>query len=103
MYVVRLLNLMDRKGVLQVTPKNGSESAVANFVENFSSGYVARAVATWPKQGSKSPWRVYQNYFRDIVSLKWSSFDDGALEFSCPPKASTHPSFAGRPLKQSVA
>jgi hypothetical protein len=102
-YVCRLLNLMDRKGVRQVTPKNGGESAVANFVENFTSGYVERAVATWPKQGSKSPWRVYQNYFRDIVSLKWSSFDDGALEFSSPPKASTDPALAGRPLKKSVA
>jgi monooxygenase len=102
-YVCRLLNLMDRKGVRQVTPKNGSQSAVANFVENFSSGYVARAVANWPKQGSKSPWRVYQNYFRDIVSLKWSSFDDGALEFSSPPEASTDPALAGSPLKKSVA
>jgi monooxygenase len=102
-YVCRLLNLMDRKGVRQVTPKNGSQSAVANFVENFSSGYIARAVANWPKQGSKSPWRVYQNYFRDIVSLKWSSFDDGALEFSSPPEASTDPALAGSPLKKSVA
>jgi len=102
-YACRLLNLMDRKGVRQVTPKNGGESAVANFVENFSSGYVQRAVATWPKQGSKSPWRVYQNYFRDIVSLKWSSLDDGALEFSSPPKASTDPALAGGPLQKSVA
>jgi hypothetical protein len=94
---------MDRKGVRQVTPKNGSESAVANFVENFSSGYVARAVANWPKQGSKSPWRVYQNYFRDFVSLKWSSLDDGALEFSNPPDVSPDPALASTVLKKSVA
>jgi monooxygenase len=102
-YVCRLLNFMDRKGVRQVTPKSRGESAVANFVENFSSGYVARAVANWPKQGSKPPWRVYQNYFRDFVSLKWASLDDGTLEFSNPPDASPDPALASRVLKKSVA
>ena len=36
---------------------------------DFSSGYVQRAVAKMPKQGSKRPWRLYQNYALDIVSL----------------------------------
>jgi cation diffusion facilitator CzcD-associated flavoprotein CzcO len=102
-YVCRLLNFMDRKGARQVTPKNRGESAVANFVENFSSGYVQRAVANWPKQGSKPPWRVYQNYFRDYVSLKWVSVDNGALEFSNPPGATPDPALASRVLKKSVA
>jgi len=83
-YVCRLLNFMDKKGVRQATPRCGDESAVAPFVENFSSGYVQRALASWPKQGAKPPWRVYQNYFRDIVALKWSAIDDGALVFSNP-------------------
>lgn len=86
-YVCRLLNLMDRKGVRQVTPNPRGESAVAPFVENFSSGYIQRALASWPKQGAKKPWRVYQNYFRDTISLKWKRIDDGALEFSNPPLA----------------
>ncbi len=85
-YVCRLLNFMDRKGVRQVTPKpsstkNGGESAVAPFVENFTSGYIQRALASWPKQGKKKPWRVYQNYFRDTISLKWTRVDDEGLEF----------------------
>lgn len=86
-YVCRLLNVMDKKGVRQVTPRSGDETAVAPFVENFSSGYIQRALASWPRQGSKAPWRVYQNYFRDVFSLKWSSIDDGALVFSSPPEA----------------
>lgn len=92
-YVCRLLNLMDEKGARQVTPQCDGESAVAPFVENFSSGYIQRALASWPKQGSKPPWRVYQNYFRDAISLKWSSIDDGALKFSNPPEPSSkqHP------------
>jgi cation diffusion facilitator CzcD-associated flavoprotein CzcO len=83
-YVCRLLNFMDRKGVRQVTPNPVGESAVAPFVENFSSGYIQRALASWPKQGQKKPWRVYQNYFRDTISLKWTRVDDEGLEFSNP-------------------
>jgi monooxygenase len=83
-YVCRLLNQMDRKGMRQVTPRNRDQTPVAPFVERFSSGYVQRAIASWPKQGSKAPWRVYQNYVRDIFSLTWSPIENGALEFSNP-------------------
>jgi len=92
-YVCRLLNLMDKKGVRQVTPQNGDETAVAPFLEKFSSGYVQRAVAGWPKQGSKAPWRVYQNYIRDVLSLKWGPVENRALEFSKPGKNSSRPAF----------
>ena len=100
-YVCRLLNLMDKKGARQVTPLNGHEAAVAPFVEKFSSGYVQRAIATWPKQGSKAPWRVYQNYLRDVWALKWSSVDNEALEFSNPAEAPTRP--ASETARQQVA
>ena len=63
------------------------ETAVAPFVEKFTPGYMERALAHWPKQGSTAPWRVYQNYVRDAISLKWSPVDDHALEFSNPPEA----------------
>jgi cation diffusion facilitator CzcD-associated flavoprotein CzcO len=86
-YVCRLLNLMDRKGVRQVTPNSRGETAAAPFVEKFSAGYMQRALEYWPKQGAKAPWRVYQNYIRDAISLKWSPVGNGALEFSNPPKA----------------
>lgn len=90
-YVCRLLNLMDRRGSRQVTPRNGQEAPVAPFVQNFTSGYVQRAITSWPKQGSKAPWRVYQNYFRDVWSLKWSPVDNKALEFSSPTAAPSKP------------
>ncbi|HVH70100.1 MAG TPA: NAD(P)/FAD-dependent oxidoreductase [Candidatus Dormibacteraeota bacterium] len=90
-YVCRLLNLMDRKGARQVMPRNGHETAAAPFVENFTSGYVQRAIASWPKQGSKAPWRVYQNYLRDVWSLKWSPVDNDALEFSNPAEVPSNP------------
>jgi len=89
-YVCRLLNVMDRKGVRQVTPNPRDETAIAPFVERFTSGYMQRALASWPKQGSKSPWRVYQNYIRDVIGLKWTPVDDGVLDFSNPPKVSAN-------------
>jgi cation diffusion facilitator CzcD-associated flavoprotein CzcO len=85
-YVCRLLNFMDSKGVRQVTPTSLDKRAAANFVEKFSPGYMQRAVEFWPKQGTKSPWRVYQNYLRDTASLKWAAIDNDALEFSNPPE-----------------
>jgi len=100
-YVCRLLNLMDRKGARQVTPRSRDEGAVAPFVEKFSSGYVQRAITSWPKQGSKAPWRVYQNYLRDVWALKWSPVNNKALEFSNPAEAGTKP--APEVARQQVA
>ena len=34
----------------------------------FSSGYLLRSMAKFPKQGSRRPWRLHQNYALDIVS-----------------------------------
>ena len=83
-YVCRLLNLMDRKGARQVTPRSGQEAAAGPFIENFNPGYIQRAAADWPRQGARAPWRVNQNYLRDIWSLKCSRVDNPALEFSNP-------------------
>jgi cation diffusion facilitator CzcD-associated flavoprotein CzcO len=82
-YVSRLLKHMDDHRVAQATPKT-NDAPVANFIEGFSPGYVQRGVERWPKQGKKAPWRVYQNIVRDAFSLKWSSVDHEALEFSNP-------------------
>ena len=83
-YVCRLLNFMDRKGMRQATPSPVDESAAAPFIEKFTPGYMQRALASWPKQGQKKPWRVYQNYLRDTFILKWTRVDDEGLQFSNP-------------------
>ena len=36
---------------------------------DFTSGYVMRAIDKFPKQGSKAPWRLHQNYARDILAI----------------------------------
>jgi cation diffusion facilitator CzcD-associated flavoprotein CzcO len=93
-YVCRLLNFMDRRGVRQVTPRSHGEGAARPFVENFTPGYIQRALASWPKQGTRRPWRVYQNYLRDTISLKWTPIDSGGLEFSNPPHVTWDPAFS---------
>src|SRR5699024_12150443 len=53
---------------------------------DFSAGYVQRALDAFPKQGTKAPWKVKQNYLFDFIMLKLSKLDDGILQFSHPIK-----------------
>jgi monooxygenase len=95
-YVCRLLNYMDTHGYAQCTPQNRDSSVQELPFIDFSSGYVQRAIANFPKQGSKAPWRLYQNYALDILSLKFGKVEDGSLEFTRAP----FPVAASSPLEQ---
>ena len=81
-YVCRLLNHMDRHGYQQCMPHNDDPTVDRLPWLDFSSGYVQRAIAKLPKQGSKRPWRLYQNYALDIVSLRFGKVDDGVMQYS---------------------
>jgi cation diffusion facilitator CzcD-associated flavoprotein CzcO len=83
-YVCRLLNYMDAKGHRQCTPRIRDASMPADPFLDFSSGYVQRAIDRLPKQGAKAPWKLYQNYALDIMSLKFGALQDGAMEFAAP-------------------
>jgi monooxygenase len=81
-YVCRLINYMDRHNYRQCMPHNEDAAIEALPSLDFSSGYVQRAVAKMPKQGSKRPWRLYQNYALDIVTLRFGKIDDGVMQYS---------------------
>jgi monooxygenase len=81
-YAARLINYMDRRGYAACTPRLRDPSVTPEPLIDFSSGYVLRAVEQLPHQGSKKPWKLYQNYVRDLLSLRFGSVDDGALEFA---------------------
>ena len=83
MYVCRLLNTMKRRGLRQATPRIGDDTIEEVPFLDFSSGYVQRAIDKFPKQGSKKPWKLNQNYARDIMALRYGSVDT-AMEFSNP-------------------
>jgi len=81
-YVCRVLNHMAAHGYAQCTPENRDPSITEQPLIDFSSGYIQRSIDKFPKQGSRTPWRLYQNYALDIVSLRFSAIEDGALQFS---------------------
>jgi cation diffusion facilitator CzcD-associated flavoprotein CzcO len=81
-HVCRLLNHMDAHGYSQCTPKAPNPSHELQPFIDLRSGYVARAIDRFPKQGSTAPWRLYQNYPRDIAMLKHGALDDGTMEFA---------------------
>lgn len=79
-YVCRLLNYMKQRGVRQCTPRNADTSITEEPWVDFSSSYFARSLHLFPKQGSRAPWRLYQNYPRDIWLLRYGKVNDGVLE-----------------------
>ena len=81
-YVCRLLNYMDRHGYAQCTPRRRDPSIKEEPALSFTSGYVQRALDSLPHQGSKRPWKLYQNYLLDLLTLRFGRLDDGALEFA---------------------
>jgi monooxygenase len=82
-YAARLINYMDRRGYAACTPQRDRSVAPEPLID-FSSGYIQRAIDQFPRQGSKKPWRLYQNYVRDLLSLKFGAVNDPALEFALP-------------------
>jgi monooxygenase len=81
-YVCRLINYMDRRGYRQCVAHNVDPTVTELPSLSFSSGYVQRSITKLPKQGSKRPWRLYQNYALDIVTLRYGKIDDGVMRYS---------------------
>jgi cation diffusion facilitator CzcD-associated flavoprotein CzcO len=80
-FVCRLLKYMDRKGFSICVPKLPEPSVNPEPLLDFSSGYVRRADGVLPRQGQKAPWRVPQNYVKDLVALTFGSVSDGTMNF----------------------
>ncbi len=80
-YVCRLLNHMDEGGFSQCAASRDPRVSERPFID-FSSGYVQRSIEHFPKQGSKAPWKLHQNYPLDILNMRFGSVDDGVMEFS---------------------
>lgn len=81
LFFTRLLNYMDKKGYTVCTPKFRDGEMDSRPLLDFGAGYVQRAFNDLPKQGSKLPWKVYQNYIIDTLSLKLSPVNDPYLEY----------------------
>ncbi|PHR14234.1 MAG: FAD-containing monooxygenase EthA [Sphingopyxis sp.] len=84
-YVCRLINYMDRNGTPIATPTLPvGETIGTEPMLDFSSGYVQRAIDHLPKQGDRKPWKLNQNFPKDIINLRHKAVDDGVMVFSKP-------------------
>ncbi len=80
-YVCRLLKHMDSQGFTSCTPRANDPTLERIPVLDFNSTYVLRVLDQLPSQGSKHPWRLHQNYFKDLSMLRYAKLDDGVMEF----------------------
>ncbi len=81
LFVVKVLNHMKAHNYTICTPEFDHENLKSEPLLDFDAGYVLRANHILPKQGSKAPWKVHQNYLKDLSSLKYGSVSDEYLVY----------------------
>lgn len=91
-YLCRLLKTMARRGACSATPRVGEGEAGDEAFLDFTSSYVQRAIDRFPRQGRRAPWRLHQNYLKDVLALRFGRVDD-AMEFG-------HAASAKRPARR---
>ena len=80
-FVARMLNYMKEKNFSVVVPQFDYDKLTSERLLDFNAGYVLRAEDILPKQGSEAPWKVHQNYIKDVFSLKYSDVKDTYLVY----------------------
>jgi monooxygenase len=80
-YVCRLINYMREHGHDIATPLPPAPSTPTQPFIDFNAGYVLRSIDMLPRQGPASPWRLHQNWFRDVKLLRRGPVDD-SMQFS---------------------
>ena len=80
-YFCRLLNHMDKKGYKRCTPRLNDDTITEIPFISLTSGYIQRATGLFPRQGSKAPWKLYQNYLHDLFHLRFGKVVDESMEF----------------------
>jgi cation diffusion facilitator CzcD-associated flavoprotein CzcO len=84
--ICRLLNHMDAIGAQAVVPvlrPQDEHMALKPWVdpENFNPGYLARSLASLPRQGSHGPWLNRQDYSTEKTEFPSADLDDGTLAY----------------------
>lgn len=85
LYVCRLLNHMQATGTTICTPRlriSDASMPKRPLIENFSSGYIQRALPALPSQGDRAPWTNPQSYSQDKKALTRCLIDDGVMTFA---------------------
>jgi len=85
-YVCRLLNHMAARDYQVVTPVLADPTVDTEPIIDLKSGYVLRSVEQLPKQGPAAPWRLHQNYPRDVLLMRHGPIDDSVRFDRVPAK-----------------
>lgn len=84
-FACRLLNYMDDHGYATVVADEPAPDVEDRPFMEFTPGYVLRSLDELPKQGSRTPWRLNQNYLRDIHLIRRGKIADEGLRFAKKP------------------
>jgi monooxygenase len=77
LHVSRLLTHLRRHRLDSVTSTVPVEGTPTLPFLELASGYVQRGIHLMPKQAAAEPWRVNQNYLRDVVQFRWAPLRRG--------------------------
>ena len=80
-YTSRVLKLMRKKEFKYFSPELTDLNIEKESLLNLDSGYINRSKHMFPQQGTALPWKMYQNYFYDYLTLNYKKLDDGNLKF----------------------
>ncbi len=81
-FVCRLVNRMTAKGAEVVAAETGDEPIEPGPLVGLNSGYLLRATHLLPKSGAERPWKNYENYISDMLSIRYGKIEDGVLRLS---------------------
>ena len=60
----------DARGLAVCIPEAPEDDLPRVPIIDLKSGYVLRSVDALPKQGAVAPWRLHQNYIKDVRLLR---------------------------------
>ena len=81
-YISRALHYLDKHNYKAMKVQVIETNLQPIPLLNLNSGYITRAAKTLPSQGSKAPWRMYQNYILDYKMLRIDAINDKRITFS---------------------
>lgn len=83
-YACRLINHLDATGTKIAVPRLKEQPVELEPFVDFSSGYFQRAMGALPKQAKHAPWKLHQDYTKDIKNLRYGPLADEAMCFEKP-------------------
>lgn len=80
-YACRLIRHLQRSGQAICVAQEPTGGFPEQPLIDLNSGYVQRSAHLLPRQGLRAPWRLYQNYWLDWITLRLLPLRDRHLQF----------------------